>query len=243
MDDMKRLLNEKISMQEIDEAIADLDSAISKINERLDAAEAPSAKAALAFKNLRRKMIATTVSVFIAIASLTLCTFAYFTSSADSSGNTIASASSKVTLFDSTSEIEIGNITVFPGQSVERTVYAENEGAYPVYVRAKITSAIELDERYADRQNDVDPSLISYGIDTANWVERNGYYYYNSKLGRDQSTTSLLSDIKFSGKMGNMYKDSTIKIKILLETVQASNNGETVFDAVGWSSAEEGGTP
>ena len=38
------------------------------------------------------------------------------------------------------------------------------------------------------------------------------------------------------------FKDSTIKVKILLEVVQANNNGDTVFDAVGWSSAEEGGS-
>ena len=53
----------------------------------------------------------------------------------------------------------------------------------------------------------------------------------------------MLQSINFSEQMGNIYKDSTIKVDILIEIVQSNNNGETVFDAVGWSSAEEGGTP
>ena len=40
--------------------------------------------------------------------------------------------------------------------------------------------------------------------------------------------------------MGNLYKDSKINLKVRIEVVQASSNGESVFDAVGWPS-ENGG--
>ena len=43
--------------------------------------------------------------------------------------------------------------------------------------------------------------------------------------------------------MGNIYKDSKISVKVLLEVVQSNGNGATVFDAVGWTSATEGGAP
>jgi hypothetical protein len=68
-----------------------------------------------------------------------------------------------------------------------------------------------------------------------------GYYYYNNPIGYKEATTNLISNVIFSTEMGNIYKDSTIKVTIMLESVQANNNGNSVFDAMGWAPAQEGG--
>ena len=247
MDNKKELSTKDMSISDIEAAIAELDSAILRMNESIEAKEAPTKVSLKSFRGIRRKIALAALSITFAVVSLAVCTLAYFTSSTNSSGNTIVAAASKVTLYDAASpSLPGGEITInefSPGQEINRSVYAKNEGAYPIYVRAKISSTITLDERYAEHQDEVDPSLISYNIDDENWTMRDGYYYYNSKVGHNQSTTNLLSTIRFSHEMGNIYKDSTVKVKIRLETVQASNNGETVFDAEGWASAGQGGTP
>ena len=250
MEDMKKLLDANASNADLDAAIARLDDTIAKMSERLEQNDASSKKFANTSLSIRKKMTATLIAASVFLLSLTLCTYAYFTSSAILGGNQIASGRASVTLYnvtdtsslpDSGIEDGSGGIPVLPGYRVEKDVYAKNTGGVPVYIRAKITSVITLDERYSDCQDQIDMSLVIYDIDYENWTEQDGYYYYNTPLGALDSTTNLLSAVIFSESMGNIYKDSTIKVTILLETVQANGNGTSVFDASGWVSAEEGG--
>lgn len=250
MEDMKKLLDANTSNVDLDAAIARLDDTIAKMSERLEQNDASSKKFANTSLSIRKKMTATLIAASVFLLSLTLCTYAYFTSSAILGGNQIASGRASVTLYnvtdtsslpDSGIEDGSGGIPILPGYRVEKDVYAKNTGGVPVYIRAKIASVITLDERYSDCQDQIDMSLVSYDIDYENWTEQDGYYYYNTPLGALDSTTNLLSAVIFSESMGNIYKDSTIKVTILLETVQANGNGNSVFDASGWVSAEEGG--
>ena len=241
--------NKVTTQAELDERIAKLDETIAKISAKLEAqaeAKAPAPKAK--DNGLRIKAVITMATTFILVISLAVCTYAYFVATTTSSGNIISTGRAAVTLHNTTdpsypSDPISGAIFIMPGYSVGKNVYAENNGVYPLYVRAKIESTITLNERYADHQSEIDKSLVSYSIDLDNWTERDGYYYYNTSIGAAETTTNLLSSVDFSTEMGNIYKDSTIKVTILLESVQSNGNGNTVFDAVGWSSAEEGGTP
>ena len=250
MENMKKLLDENSSNAELDAAIARLDDTIAKMSERLEQNAASSTKFASTSLGIRKKMIATLVAASVFLLSLTLCTYAYFTSSAILGGNQIASGYANVTLYNVTDTSSLPDsgiggdssaIPILPGYRVEKDVYAKNSGGVPVYIRARINSVITLNERYSEYQDQIDMSLVIFDIDYENWTELDGYYYYNTALGALDSTTNLLSAITFSESMGNIYKDSTIKVTILLETVQANGNGASVFDASGWTSAEEGG--
>lgn len=246
MEDLKKLLSGDAGEAELEQAIARLDGAIEKMSERLDKNAESSKKMAVISKGVRKQLIISMVIISVFLLSLTLCTYAYFTSNTASSGNVIATGSASVTLHNLTASLpdaEDESIPIMPGQSFEKSVYAENTGVYPVYVRARITSVVTLDERYAEHQGEVDLSLLSYDIDLANWTEQDGYYYYNTELGFLQSTTNLLRSVSFSEDMGNIYKDSTVKVTILLETVQARGNGDSALTASGWISTGEGGAP
>ena len=245
MDD-KNLSNNE---QNIDEAIAKLDETIAKMSKRLDEMAVEKPKATVTQSDLNKKLIATMVATFVLVISLAVCTYAYFVSTQTSEGNVISTGYAKVLLYNATDPSyptppdDTDSYIIFPGYSVSKTVYAENVGTYPVYVRAKIISSITLNERYADHQGEIDPSLVTYTLDLENWTEYNGYYYYNIPVKSGEKTTNMLSSVNFDEQMGNIYKDSTIKVKVILESVQSNNNGTNVFDAVGWASQEEGGTP
>ena len=244
MDDRNNLQNRSISEQELNERIADLNQRMEAVSERLNELSSQPKKIG-AESIINKKLIATMCATIALILSLSVFSYAYFVSTTTSGGNIISTGYASVILHNETDPSypsDGDTYMIYPGYSVGKAVYIENIGAYPVYVRARIISSINLNERYASHTNEIDPSLISYSIDHDNWTERDGYYYFNTAVVNRRSTTNLLSSIDFSNQMGNIYKDSTIKVKILLEVVQANNNGDTVFDAVGWSSAEEGGS-
>lgn len=245
-DQMIENANDKTT-ESIDDRIAKLDEAIARLSEKLEKKPEPqTSDTNSVYDKFKVKILITMVTTFIMILSLAVCTYAYFVSTVSSEGNRIVTGKSAVTLHDYTDPLypsaPNGAISIMPGYSVGKSVYAENNGAYSVYIRAKIEDVITLNVRYADHEDEIDMSLVTYSIDTENWTERDGYYYYNTPIKAGEATTSLFASVDFSTAMGNIYKDSTIKVKILLEAVQSSGNGDTVFDAVGWASAEEGGT-
>ena len=238
-----------VNQDDLNERIAKLDEAIAKISAKVESqAQATTNTVATTDNKFRIKIALTMATTFILLVSLVVCTYAYFVATTSSSGNIISTGRSAIILHDTTdpsfpSDPISGAIFIMPGYSVEKNVYAENHGVYSLYVRAKIDSVITLNERYADHQDEIDMSLVTYSFDTENWTERDGYYYYNIAIGAAETTTSLFASVDFSTAMGNIYKDSTIKVNVLLEAVQSNGNGDTVFDAVGWASVGEGGTP
>lgn len=248
MDD-KNLVSKNKTQEELNETIARLDETIEKMSKRLDELSEKKSKVPAGPDGLHKKLIATMVATFVLICSLAVCTYAYFVSTTSSEKNVISTGFAKAILVNTTDPSyptdpnDSDSYIIFPGYRVGKTVYAENIGSTPIYVRARLVSGITLNEKYAERVGEVDPSLITYSIDLENWTERDGYYYYNLPLRSGESTTNMLESVNFSEQMGNIYKDSTIRVTILIEIVQSNNNGETVFDAVGWASAEEGGTP
>ena len=130
-----------------------------------------------------------------------------------------------------------------PGYKEIREVYATNTGALSLYVRAKTDVGITLNDRYSEYQDEIDTSLVIFDIDDEYWRKSGDFYYYSVALQGGETTPVLFSEIKFSESMGNIYKDSTIKVTVLFEIVQANNNGATPEEAVGWPSGSEGGAP
>ena len=62
-----------------------------------------------------------------------------------------------------------------------------------------------------------------------------GYYYYTDPVKANDSTEQLFSQVTFNKAMGNEYQGCTAYVDVAVWAVQVKNNGETVFDAAGWS--------
>ena len=235
--------------QNISETIARLDETIEKMSKRLEELSSTKQKPKASNDAMAKKLVATMAAMFVLIFSLAVCTYAYFVSTVSLDDNIISTGSAGVILVNTTDPSyptdpnDNNSYLIFPGYRVAKNVYAENVGLYPLYVRVKLVSDITLNERYANRAAEIDLSLVTYSIDLDNWTERDGYYYYNVPINSGEKTTNLLESINFSEQMGNIYKDSKIKVEITIEVVQSNNNNDSVFNADGWTSVEEGGTP
>ena len=255
MDEITNAKAEKAQLEEIDIAIAlaKIDLAIAQTKEDMSRATvALETATGRVSAGMKKRLIATIVAMSLLISTFVLCTFAYFTASTSSQSNHITTGTADVTLFNSAGSSATpgpdGSIpdtsdsyTFFPGKAFAKEVYAKNNGAYPLYIRAKIDTAITLAEKYSEHSDKIDLSLVIFNIDTDNWTEKNGFYYYNKPIYNGETTAALFTEVKFSDDIGNFYKDSTVKVDVLLEAVQANNNGQTVFEAVGWASSETGG--
>lgn len=236
------------SKDDIRKAIAELDAAISKLNEKFSDAPAVAVKKDIISASTKGKLIVTALLICFSVFAMLLSSYAYFTASTDSSENRIVAGTVGVDVVNLGSSApggsagtELDPIKILPGYVEMREIYAKNTGDIALYVRARTETAITLSEGNSGRQSEVDNSLVIFDIDDTYWKYRDGYYYYALPLLAGEVTSELFSQILFSKDMGNLYKDSTIRVKIVFEMVQFNNNGSNVFDAAGWASASEGG--
>lgn len=191
-----------------------------------------------------KKIIITTL-VFIILTVLIFSTSAYYTDSITSAGNRIDTGVMDIQLremrVNTNGELETytGPISVMPGTAVSKIVTAYNAGSLPAYVRISVGQRFELAQGI---QGSAEPGLIGWEINTANWVERDGYYYYRTPLAPGAETEPLFTQVLFPDRMGNLYEGSLAYVKVTMDAVQSNENGEDVFQAAGWPAhGEEGG--
>ncbi|MBR5285932.1 MAG: hypothetical protein IKU30_03455 [Clostridia bacterium] len=122
-------------------------------------------------------------------------------------------------------------IDVLPGTNVSKIVQVKNTGNNSAWIRISIDKAIELAEGI---NGEVDVALVSLNVNTENWTELDGYYYYNTALNAGETTEPLFTTVSFASNMGNIYQQSKAIIKVFAQATQTANNGETVFEAAGW---------
>ena len=244
MNDENKNLQSGASAEELERAIARLESKLQSMDSRLSSCDTSMSKMGGKMGVFKKKLLVTAIATGVAATSFALSTYSYFIDSTFASGNQIHTGYASVELMNVTDSLPgdpDAPIKIMPGCVVEKSVSAKSTGSYPLYVRIRLESAITLDERYAEHASEIDLSLVSFDIDRENWIEKDGYYYYKEALKQNETTPELMTEIQFSKEMGNIYKDSTITVHVRLEVVQANNNGDTVFDAVGWTTPEEGG--
>jgi hypothetical protein len=111
----------------------------------------------------------------------------------------------------------------------------KNTGRKGAWIRISVESAIRLAEGVTGF---VDLSLIEFNIDTTHWILQDGYYYYTEILQAGATTEPLFTEVSFASDMSNMYQKSKATVKVTAHATQSANNGETVFEAAGWPSAE-----
>ena len=251
MADLNNNFNENASKESVEKALAEIDAAIALINKKIASNELEASKPAVVSTASKSKLIISAVFMIVSVCAMIFSSFAYFTASSNSSQNRIASGSVEVDFVGlntpgasgGSSGTELDPIRFLPGYVEMRDVYVKNTGDAPIYLRAKTKIEITLAQAYSAYSDKIDTSLVLFDVDENVWVLRDGYYYYADMLEGGESTPEFFTKIKFSDAMGNIYKDSIVKITVLFEMVQATSNGATVFDAVGWTTSSEGGAP
>ena len=182
-----------------------------------------------------KKKIALVVVIISLIAMGISGTMAYFT--ADSTAtNVITAGNIDITLEEWQVEDKIPYPEekiegVMPGESIDKIVKVYNNGDNPAYVRILLTKTIALSGNSGE---EVDPSLISCDINTADWEQIGDYYYYKHQLEPGKTTSPLFTEVSFSEKMGNKYQNCKATIDVNAQAVQVKNNGTTVLEAAGW---------
>ena len=240
-------VNETEQKNNID--LSDLDAKIASLQERLEACKPEPSRINTVSIGTKTQMLVSMIFVIISMSVLALSSYAWFTASTASNTNIMQSGSAGVEFVDlslpdgegGSEGTELDPIGILPGYVVERKVYAKNVGGVSLYVRAKVETDIELDERYAAHESDINTALIAFDFNDEKWEKVGDYYYLKSSLRGGSTSDEFFSNIIFSEQMGNIYKDSTIRVTVYFEVVQANNNGSSPLEAVGWKTAVEGG--
>lgn len=185
---------------------------------------------------MNKKRIALIAVVIACLALLAAGTTAYFTAE-ETQYNVITTGMLDMTLHETTTGgepwPEEGISNVMPGVSVDKVVTVENTGGVDFYVRIALEKSITAAEGVAAELNF---EHITLDIDTENWTEQDGYYYYNRALLPGEATEPLFTTVFFEPEMGNEYMSAKVEIGVNAEAVQSRNNGEDALGATGWPS-------
>ena len=182
------------------------------------------------------------VILAILISCLSLLAYdsvAYFTAESIAT-NVITTGNVQINLVESTVDEE-GQyrpfedlVGVLPGAEISKIVQIENTGAAPAYIRVSVEKVITLAENV---EAEVDLSLISYDLNMVDWIEKDGYFYYNKALEPGEKTAPLFTSVYFDATMGNHYMHGTVKIRVNAQATQSDNNGSDPLKAMGWPAA------
>lgn len=180
---------------------------------------------------MKRKLLILSVLV-ICVATLAAGTLAYFTSEG-TAHNVITTGGVEITLQEWADEGKtkpFEDLTgIMPGMTVTKIAEIKNTGASEAWVRVKVEKNIRL-----AGEGEVNPDLVELALDTANWTEKDGYYYYNKALKPGEVTAPVFSAVTFNASMGNEYQNATATVDVYAQAVQTANNGETALNAQGW---------
>ncbi|MCR5010097.1 MAG: SipW-dependent-type signal peptide-containing protein [Clostridia bacterium] len=183
--------------------------------------------------NKRRILILAIVVMLAAI--LATGTAAYFTAE-DKAHTVVASGNVKIAVnewadLEKTKEFEAGSTKkIIPGQEVVKVVEVENIGSSEAWVRVKADVAIQMKDDSAK----LDTGLIHLDIDTENWTEKDGWYYYKTALKAGETCKPLFTKVSFDSGIDSAYSGCTMTVSIQAHAVQTANNGASVLEAKGW---------
>ena len=156
-------------------------------------------------------------------------TLAYFTGE-KVAHNVITSGSVDIELVEKTADgsdfVDVDG--VMPGEEISKIPYVTNRGA-DAWVRMKLDMKMEL-----AGEGQADLSLVKLDLNTADWTEKDGYYYYNKALKAGESTTPLFTTVSYDVDMGNLYQNSKLILDVSAQATQVANNGTSALTAAGW---------
>ena len=155
-------------------------------------------------------------------------TLAYFTAE-ETARNVITTGNLNMDLVEETSggkpfpQNGIGN--VMPGQAVDKIVYLKNSGNVAFYGRISLEKTIS---------GGLSLDGITMDINTENWTEKDGHYYYNAAIQPGKKTEPLFTKVSFDAGLGNAYQNAKVEIDVRAQAVQCANNGSDPLSATGW---------
>ena len=184
---------------------------------------------------MKRKLLILSALV-ICIAGLAAGSLAYFTAE-DKAHNVITTGGVQIAVQEWADEGKtepFEDLTgVMPNTTVTKIAEIKNTGASDAWVRVKVDKNIMLKVEGVSP----DTSLVELTRNNTDWMEKDGYYYYNVALKPGEVTTPIFTAVTFKADMGNEYQNATATVDVLAQAVQTANNGATVMAAQGWPKA------
>ena len=187
-----------------------------------------------------KKKIAAAALIVSMLSISAMGTLAYFTDTGIAH-NVITSGKVDITLNDAMGYDEdhqpIRELKgVMPGVTYDKVVSVTNEAdSQNAWVRNKLEKVIEL---ASGVEAEIDPSLAIINFPKESkwkWVEDEDYWYYTDILKPGDTTENLFETVTIDKNMGNEYQNSTVKILVTAEAVQADNNGGTYTEIKSWT--------
>lgn len=162
---------------------------------------------------------------------LTQPTLAYYTTIGRAT-NVVTSGSFDMRIHEKTadgSEFPEEGVYIIPGDIVSKQVSIENVCAHPFYLRIRLVSG-------SDNQALSPEDCLKVNIDTGNWTEVDGYYYFNRILQPGEITPPLFTQVEIVGsKVDQSHIGSMLTLTVQSQAVQSDNNpAEFPWLAAGW---------
>lgn len=180
---------------------------------------------------MKRKLLILSV-LAICIATLAAGTLAFFTSEGKAH-NVLTTGGVEIAVQEWADEEKtkpFEDLTgIMPGMTVTKIAEIKNTGASDAWVRVKVEKNIKL-----QGDGTPDTGLVELKFNTADWTEKDGYYYYTKALMPEEVTAPVFTAVTFNVAMGNEYQNATATVDVSAQAVQTANNGDTVMDAQGW---------
>lgn len=194
----------------------------------------------LLMNNRQKRRILSLAILILMLSVLSYGTYAFFTES-EIATNVITTGNIDITLVEQAKDDNgilkpFENVVgIMPGESVSKIVSVNNSGNNVAWVRVSVEKLIEAAE---DKDYVLSADMLSIDFNTDLWVLRDGFWYYLFPLKPGECTEPLFTTVEFSGSMDNDYQLSVATINILAQATQYANNGDNVFDALGWATKE-----
>ena len=186
---------------------------------------------------MKRKLFICSL-IAVCLSLIAFSTTAYF-SHEDNTKSVITAGDVKIDLLEWSIDDTTGEKTpyedsvgVMPDTTVSKIVEVLNTGSQAAWIRVSVDKDIEFAKGI---EGEPDISLLELDFNTEAWYEQDGYFYYLKQIRSGETTEPLLTTVTFSEKMKNEYQNSSATIEVKAQAVQAANNGNTVFEAGGWS--------
>ena len=180
---------------------------------------------------MKRKLLILSV-LAICVAMLAAGTLAYFTAE-DTAHNVITSGGVEIAVqewADKEKTVPFQDLTgVMPNTTVTKIAEVKNTGASDAWIRVKVEKSIQL-----QGEGTPDTSLVELTLNTTDWTEKDGYYYYSKPLKPGEVTAPIFTAVTFKPDMGNEYQNATATVDVSAQAVQTANNGDTVMATKGW---------
>ena len=188
---------------------------------------------------MKKKLLYIAV-IIICLSIITGGTYAYYTT-ADTARNVITTGGVEVTVVEQQLEGGILQpypnepIRIMPATTVNKIVSVQSAGQ-AAWVRMSYTLTVyDAEGEVMEIPADELKKAIVIDTDTANWTEKDGWWYYNTPVKSGEVTEPLFEEVEFSGpNMDNKYQLCTVVIDVTTQAVQQANNGTTVLEALGW---------